>query len=221
MTVVNLQAPPETGNKQFDAAIRDMWRKLTGQILILWATIDKSGASLSDLPQRLHSELTDVITNRTHPQIDVLLGGLGTDVTTVTDAQATHTAANSVHGVGATSVVVGTATNQALTNKLITLQSALKQLTTDTQTANAGSATQTSADLTDSTGGVVGLTIVDVTAAHDQAVLNANFASITDQVKKLVVEIGLLITYVNSIQTTTNDTLTKLRKTTGCGILDG
>lgn len=74
-------------------------------------------------------------------------------------------------------------------------------------------AVQTSEDLTDSTGGTPATTIVAVSGSGADSDINNNFASLTDQVKKLVAD-------VDEIRDAIVALLAALRGSTGCGILD-
>lgn len=74
--------------------------------------------------------------------------------------------------------------------------------------------TQTSADLTDSSGGTVSLTIAGVSGSGADATINDNFASLTDQVKKLVAD-------NEDLRDKIVELLGILRKTTGSGVLAG
>lgn len=102
------------------------------------------------------------------------------------------------------------------------------QVIADVTTTVSDPAAQTSADLTDSTTGTATQTINDVGATFNQSTLNDNFASVTDEIKKLVADVTELRTklittrdYANDLKTKENDVLAKLRKSTGVGILSG
>lgn len=89
-------------------------------------------------------------------------------------------------------------------------------------------AAQTSQTLTDSTGGTSSQTIGDVGSSFDQAALNNNFASVTDEINKLRADLAEsrtreaeYKTAIESLKTTVNSLLTELRKSTGNGNLGG
>jgi hypothetical protein len=96
---------------------------------------------------------------------------------------------------------------------------------TTTQTDPAAA---TAAALTDSTTGTATQIINDVTASFNQTILNDNFASLVDEINKLITDIADIrtvlegnIDYSDALKTKINDLLVKLRKTTGVGILSG
>lgn len=71
----------------------------------------------------------------------------------------------------------------------------------------------TAENLTDSTGGSVSNTISAVSGSGADAGINDNFASLTDEVKKLRSDVVVLSTLCTTL-------LAALRKTGGCGVLD-
>lgn len=121
---------------------------------------------------------------------------------------------------------------ELLDEKLVSVMTANKDLGEGTLSDNTGSmtsvSTQQSTDLTDSTTGTPTQTINDCGASYSQTTLNDNFASVTDEIKKLVVEstdykarIDEIETYLGALKTSHNNLLSELRKTTGCGVLGG
>lgn len=98
------------------------------------------------------------------------------------------------------------------------------------QADNAGSQddpdAQTSASLADNSGGTPTTTIKAISGSGADTDINDNFASISAQVNALVADIEEIrtalvgaIDYIDSLKTSVNTLLGKLRKTDGCGIL--
>lgn len=63
MSGPSIRRPPEIGVREFDRWSLELWRRLknTSLLAILWASIDKTTASLADLPTRAHSLLTGIL----------------------------------------------------------------------------------------------------------------------------------------------------------------
>ena len=95
---------------------------------------------------------------------------------------------------------------------------------------NAGSQDDPSAStaqvLTDGTGGTSTQTVKTITGSGADADINDNYASITDEINKLITDNANVrtvltgaIDYIDSLKTTTNSLLAALRKAGGCGVL--
>lgn len=94
--------------------------------------------------------------------------------------------------------------------------------------SQADPAAQTSATLTDSTGGTAGATLVAAGVAYTEANINDNFASVGAQVNNLVAEVTNIIAviighidYTDSNKAKIIEMLAELRKSTGNGVFGG
>lgn len=121
---------------------------------------------------------------------------------------------------------------ELLDEKLESVMNGNKDLGVGTVAANTNTVTaaqaQQSAAVTDSTTGTAGLTINDVGATFSQSALNDNFASIAAQLNHHTTEVADVLartgeekTFLEGLQTTLNNLLTELRKSTGNGVLGG
>lgn len=134
--------PPEPPKFQNEAQMREytqrlyrwlyeVYRRLDQQGLLNWAVIDTSDASIADLGVKDHNLLTsrDAASVHPHSSLDAVLqaddtSSSGAGGKHVTDAlvkkyEDHRQASTNVHGIGTGSDVVGTATNQTLTNKTV------------------------------------------------------------------------------------------------------
>jgi hypothetical protein len=101
-----------------------------------------------------------------------------------------------IYGAGTANVGVGAST---LGFYGVTPVSRPSAYTQTFSTADRTHAARTAATLTDSTTGTAGQTIADVTASFSQTVLNDNFASVTDEINKLIADLADTAEVLNSV----------------------
>ena len=119
---------------------------------------------------------------------------------------------------------------ELLDEKFVSVMTGTTVLGTETVADNAAAATdpdaQTSETLTDNTGGTVSNIVADVGSSFSQTTLNDNFASLVDEINKLRADLAESRSReteykaaIDSLKTTLNNLIAKLRKDTGNGVL--
>ena len=118
--------------------------------------------------------------------------------------------------------------NNRLKNIILTNQIAGVPTIENISTTQDDPDAQTSDLLTDSSGGTSSTTIKTISGSGADSDINDNFASLANMINKIVEDMEKLypainetIDYCDSIKSKVNDILSKLRKTTGTGILGG